>query len=429
MREEIARALARFRDSRVTEGERSLSYAEFAELVASYSEKIKKGECVLIKFPTPKTDAAAILLACLSVGALAVLLPPVSFERSEAVAARFPHTHLYDGEWHRSLPREAYDGRYPEEARVILFTSGTTAESRGVILTERNLLSTVTAGNDRFPVPFGSAVVSILPLYHAFGLNVGFLALLLRGCSFSFAEAGDYFAAIGRTQPEYFFLTPELLSLHNRIAALYGREFSFGCRARYVFCGGGFLARSEREAAERCGISVYMSYGLSECSPSVSAESYDLVREGSVGKPISCTAVEILDGEIAVSGENVAYGYDGGVPFGGRFLTGDLGYIDGDGFLFIVGRAASRITFADGTKVCPEQVEAILNTVPSVLDTLVSRAGERFAVTASVSPSADAARIEEEIRRLLPREHNLATLTVTEAPIPKNAAGKKIRHG
>lgn len=428
MKNLLAEAFSRFPDSRLTEGERSLTYTEFSALSADYAQKIKPSSCVLVFFPAPRIDAAAILLACLSVGAVAVLVPAVGFEGREKICARFPHSYLYDGVWHDCKNHaENYAGRYPSEARVILFTSGTTAESKGVILTERNLVSTVLAGNARFPVPYQSAVVSILPLYHAFGLNVGFLALLLRGCSFTFAAPADYIAAVQKTNPAYFFLTPELLALHNRFAALYGREFSFGKMAKYAFCGGNFLSAAEREAAEAHGITVFMSYGLTECSPSVSAESYDLQRPMSVGKPISCTSVAVEDGEIVVTGENVAYGYDGGAVFGDRFKTGDLGYTDEDGFLYLTGRAANRITFADGTKVCPEQVEEIINSIHGVRDSLVSREGERFAVKIYVSAEADTEIIEGEIRRLLPKEHTLAALSAVCEPFAVNASGKKIR--
>lgn len=124
-------------------------------------------------------------------------------------------------------------------------------------------------------------------------------------------------------------------------------------------------------------LELTVAYGLTECSPCVSISGEYCYKKGSVGKPITGCHVEIIDDEIVVSGENVMLGYyneyndTSSALRCTKLYTGDLGYIDEEGFLFLIGRKSNIIVFSDGNKINIEDLERDLNSVFCVIESLV----------------------------------------------------------
>jgi long-chain acyl-CoA synthetase len=309
---------------------------------------------------------------------------------------------------------------FPPVARdalaTIVYTSGTTGFSKGVMLSHNALMANVRFFIDNLAVRPDDTVVSFLPLAHSFGCAFEFLAPVLAGCHITFVEKLptpkvllEAFAAV---RPRVILSVPLIIEkiYKNRIrpqlesprlqlalrAPLLGRVMkrkirekvaaSFGGNFQEVVVGGAALNREIEHFFHSIGFPLACGYGLTECGPLVS---YTVVAEnpppGSVGRVIPYLECKIAEtdrqrgfGEILVRGENVMQGYykdteatRAAIDAEGWLHTGDLGRIDRDGFLYLTGRSKNVIISASGQNVYPEEIEAQLNNLPFVAESLV----------------------------------------------------------
>ncbi|HSW94668.1 MAG TPA: AMP-binding protein [Patescibacteria group bacterium] len=302
------------------------------------------------------------------------------------------------------LPAAVLDG---DDLAEVVFTSGTTGDPKGAMLTHRNVLSNAEAARQIFPIGPKQRLLSFIPLSHMFEQLAGFWTLLLTGASVVYPTSRQP-AVIRRTFKErrvsMILITPaavrsillgiqrqaeaqgkaELFAKLRRVArhvpmALRRILFTsvhrqFGGRFRYIVSGGAALDPALGEAWRELGVDILQGYGTTECAPAVTFNRLDRNRLGSVGVPLPGVEVRIAeDGEVLVHGPNVFAGYwendeatRSVLDQAGWYHTGDLGEFDADGFLWLRGRKKDMIVLADGLKVYPEDIEDVLAADPRI---------------------------------------------------------------
>jgi long-chain acyl-CoA synthetase len=345
-----------------------------------------------------------------------------------------------------------------DELAALIYTSGTMGTPKGVELTHRNIAANLNALGQILPFTSEDRSLAYLPWAHAFGQVVELYGLFAMGASLALApNEEDLMKCLLEVQPTLLFSVPKLFNrmyeavqarvnergalarrlyedgldnarIRRRVrgagkargtvelkAKLYDRivfepiRSQFGGKVRYAVCGAAALASEVAEFVDSLGITLYEGYGLTECSPIVSANWPGARRLGSVGKPLPGVKVVIdhevgpttRDGEIIVYGPNVMRGYHnvGGGPEAreplftkdGGLRTGDLGYLDKDGFLFITGRIKEQYKLDNGRYIVPSPLEAELRSSRYVRSAMVYGDGRPYNI-ALIVPDLDPLR-------------------------------------
>lgn len=329
-------------------------------------------------------------------------------------------------------PVDALDPE-PGDTSCLIYTSGTTGNPKGVILSHGNIISNVNAVQHMLPIGTEDRSLSFLPWAHSFGHTCELHVMLSRGASIALAEAVDKIIAnLAEVQPTLLFSVPRIFNrlydnvnkqmsekpgiiqalfrtglraankkrkeepttLGESIALPLAKKLVFskvvaklGGRLKYAFSGGAALAREVAEFIDGLGITVYEGYGLTETSPIATANRPGAHKIGSVGKPIedvkividkSQTSADAKDGEIVIYGPNVMRGYfnrdeeNAAVFTEDRgFRTGDLGYLDDQGFLYITGRLKELYKLQNGKYVAPAPLEERVKLSPFIANCMV----------------------------------------------------------
>ncbi len=310
-----------------------------------------------------------------------------------------------------------------DELAAVVYTSGTTGFSKGVMLTNHALIVNVRYFIDNVDLQPGDTMVSFLPLAHAFGCAFDFLAPCVAGCHITFVEKMPTpkvllaaFAAIrpavvmsvpliiekiyrNRVKPQlespkvqFMLKVPGLKQLvHRKIRdALYQ---AFGGRYKELVVGGAALNREIEAFFRQIGFNLTCGYGMTEFGPLISyTVSGQHPPAGSVGRVIPYLECRIAEpdpetgiGEVLVRGENRMVGYyndpeatAGCIDQDGWLHTGDLGRLDDAGYLYLTGRSKNMILTASGQNVYPEEIESQLNNMPCVAESLVLEADGRL---------------------------------------------------
>jgi len=452
---------------------------------------LKPGGTVLIQGPD-HPDWVEALLGTLRAGGVAVPLDTGTPPELRAKVARLSEARLllappgFDppdgcrridfgawGETGIAPPRSEVDPG-PDDRAEVVFTSGTTGEPKGVVLTHDNLASDfapILRGFDRresFIRPLGSLrLISTLPLSHMFGqalnvflgLHMGLTIVLVPPRPREILQAARRQKAWGVfTVPRVLdLLAAEVRRLLREQGALesiesrqrrFGRwplalqlflfrrvQRLFGWRFRFIVSGGAALPEEVQQFWQSLGILVAQGYGLTETAPIVTLANPFERRTGIVGRPLGGQEVRLgPDGEILVRGRNVTPGYLGAAETSGEWLhTGDVGELDADGRLRIRGRLKDVIVTPEGENVHPTDVEAAFQGIAGVREISVlglpSSGGERVHAVLLLDKGSDA---EEIVRRanetLLPRQR-VRDFTVWPAEdLPRTATGK-VRKG
>lgn len=307
----------------------------------------------------------------------------------------------------------------PQATAVILYTSGTTADPKGVELTYRNLHSNCVDAIHSLEINPPQVFLNILPPFHVFGLTANVLVPVFLGASVHALPRFNPLAA-ARMIAEYKITI--MLAIPSVFAAILRTKSTKpdAFHSLYLAISGGEpLPDSVRSGlAERFGVDLRQGYGLTETSPVVSAGSASVHREGTVGKPIRNVQVRITgadgnelptgqDGEIFIHGPNVMKGYYRKpeetrrvLDSQGWFTTGDIGRFDADGFLSITGRAKEMLIIG-GENVFPREIEAVLEMHEAVLQAAVIGVPDGLrgeAPVAFVMPKKDAAVTADDLR-------------------------------
>ena len=304
----------------------------------------------------------------------------------------------------------------PDEMAILLFTSGTTSQSKAVMLSNRNVASNVFALQCVEDIRPTDTNIAFLPFHHIFGSTC--LALMLAcGVKTAFPDGLRYikqnlveyhvsiFVGVPvLTEAMYKALLKEvdkqgktklikiatkvsnfLLKLHIDVRRKLFKQVldGLGGALRLVISGGAPADPVSIKGFNELGIITLQGYGLTETAPVVAAESFKHRKIGSIGHPMPNVEVDVINkdedgiGELVVKGPSVMLGYyemdelTNEVIKDGWFHTGDLGYIDKDGFVFITGRNKNLIVLKNGKKVFPEELETMVNRIDLVSESMV----------------------------------------------------------
>ena len=299
---------------------------------------------------------------------------------------------------------------------ILLFTSGTTSKSKAVMLNQYGIATNMYDMQLVESFYDDDVNIAFLPYHHIFG-STGMLVMLASGVKTVFPDGLKYiqknlveykvsvFVGVpvlidkmhstiikelerqGKTKLINFMIkfSNVLMKLHIDIRRILFKPLinALGGNMRFIISGGAPLDKKVAKWFNDIGIHLVQGYGLTETSPVISAEDDTFIRYGSVGKIMKSVEVKIEDkdangiGEIVVKGPNVMLGYYNEpeltkeVLENGWFHTGDLGYIDADGFLFITGRKKNLIVLKNGKKVFPEELEILINRLDGVEESFV----------------------------------------------------------
>ena len=321
----------------------------------------------------------------------------------------------------------------------IVFTSGTTGKGKGVMLSQANIGLDMTLGMYNFDIT--RKTLHVLPPHHTFGSTVNYVGHLSQGCEVYISSGIKHVSdEIKEQQPTHLILVPAFLEVMNRkiwaTARKDGKEgllkamvkvsnflrkfgvdvrrklfasvlSAFGGKLELIICGGAKLDEEIIRNFDALGITILNGYGITECSPLISANRNKYQKPGSVGTPILACRVKIDnpdengEGEICVKGPNVMLGYYNNPEAtaevfdkDGFFHTGDYGKLDEEGWIYITGRKKNLIILSNGKNVYPEEIEADLQKVEGVSEVVVY-AGEsrvqkdKITIVAEIFPDAD----------------------------------------
>ena len=287
----------------------------------------------------------------------------------------------------------------PVDLAALPYSSGTTGFPKGVMLTHRNLTANIVQVEGVFRCDEGDVLLAVLPYFHIYGLTVNMNFALARGATVVTMARFDleaFLEAIERHRVTRAFLVPPILLALAKHPLVDRHDLS---SLDLIVSGAAPLdERIARAVAERIGCRVVQGYGLTETSPvtHLPPEGPGMdAKPASVGPPLpgtECRAVDIAsgevlaageDGEIVIRGPQVMRGYlrdqaatDAAIDADGWFHTGDIGHVDGDGWLFIVDRLKELIKVR-GLQVAPAELEAALQTHPAVADAAVVPSPDR----------------------------------------------------
>ena len=347
---------------------------------------------------------------------------------------------LGDSIWRNDHLELDEDSTGEPQTSMIVFTSGTTSEPRGAELTVKGLETFCAAWGSVLPMEPGDRSLMLLPLHHIFGICVVYL-MLSRGVALGvcpdFRRIYDTFE---RFRVNYAFLVPALAEILAQKIQQKGdtAEAALGKPIDWILTGGAALPRRTYERLTGLGVKVVTAYGLTETTALFSATplSGD-PHVGSQGLSALVKDVEAKvseDGELLIKGPCVMKGYFKKpektaqvVDVDGWFHTGDLGHIDGDGFVWITGRASRTIILSSGKKIAPEELEEKLLTLPGVREALVTGEGESREVKAEVFPSMSEEFVRNAISQLnltLPVYKRIKTVVIRKEPFPRTSSGK-----
>ncbi len=342
----------------------------------------------------------------------------------------------------------------PEDDAVIIFTSGTTGTSKGVVLSQNNIVSAINASATMLSFDENDVIMSVLPTHHTYEMTCGILTPILIGATVCINDGMKYllknfqiFKPTGMVLVPLFVTTIykriwdtatknnqttklkrgiaisnalRRLNIDLRTALFSQVNAAFGGRLKKVVCGGAALSPDYVKGFEELGINLVQGYGITECSPLVSVCPFEWKKYASVGLAVPGVEVKIdkltpedAEGEIIVRGPNVMKGYykapeltEQAIDEEGWFSTGDIGYVDEDGFIYITGRKKNIIILDNGKNVFPEELEEHIYKLDYIAECIVvgkENASGETVITAQIFPDFDKAKengIEEieEIR-------------------------------
>ena len=365
----------------------------------------------------------------------------------------------------------------PDVMKMLIFTSGTTDKSKGVMLSHKNICHDIMAVSQLIYADTNDSILSILPLHHTYECTAGFLTMMYLGVSMSFCEGLRHIPKnLQEYKPTLMMSVPLILeSLYSKIIKKARKEHRYrkfktgliiasilnklgidirrtlfkevhdnlGGNLRIVISGAAALNPKISKALRSMGFNLLQGYGLTECSPIVTVNRIEVYNDKSVGLPLAGVDIKIEDpghdgiGEVLVRGNNIMLGYYGNqeatdeVLKNGWLYTGDYGRIDKKGFLYITGRKKNVIVTKNGKNIYPEDIEIYLNRSEYIKESLVygvdNDEEEETIVCAQIVP--DIEFITDEIGKAPSKEELMKIVQAEVKKVNKKLTGyKKIKH-
>ena len=328
----------------------------------------------------------------------------------------------------------------PNEMTILLFTSGTTAKSKAVMLCQRNICKNLMSMFSMLYIDRSDVWLSVLPLHHTYECTCGFLGQVYRGTTVAICEGLRYIAQnIQEVKPTCILMVPVMLELFykkimksvnadpekakklqkgiklanalhlsNKMRRKLFKQIHdvFGGRMRLIILGGAPVNPEILTFFQSIGFKCVQGYGLTECAPILALNRDKQFKNHAAGLPLPGCDVKILNpdsdgiGEFISKGDNNFLGYYNdpentalALDADGYYHTGDLGYIDEDGFCIITGRKKNVIIAKNGKNVFPEEIEFLLSQSPYVAESVVSgvddKAKDDIVILATIFPDLD----------------------------------------
>ncbi|MEF9990249.1 MAG: AMP-binding protein [Christensenellaceae bacterium] len=300
---------------------------------------------------------------------------------------------------------------------TILYTSGTTGKSKGVMLTHNSIVCASAGGLSLLEDGLGKVCMSVLPVHHSFECTHGIMMMIQNGTTICINDSlRNLLPNLQFFKPDFVFVVPLFVDMMykkvwanikangkeeemralilksndllaqgiDKRAEFFGSvKDAFGGNLSLILCGGAPLSSALAQGFREIGIDIINGYGITECSPLVAVNRRRCFKDGTVGLPIACNEIKIEhadedgNGEIWVKGGNVMLGYyknaaaTAKAMCDGWFDTGDIGKIDEEGFLVISGRMKNLIILANGKNIYPEEIEDYYMQIPYIKEIVV----------------------------------------------------------
>ncbi|MDD6364546.1 MAG: AMP-binding protein [Bacteroidales bacterium] len=353
------------------------------------------------------------MLACVSLDDFSLI-----WARTEEIKAAYDNIEKVIGEKYPEGIKASdfhVEGLDMDELSVINYTSGTTGTPKGIMLTARSISANNDYAQRTLPIPAGSACVSMLPMAHMYGLAFEFLYKFCDNCEVYFLgktpSPSVLMAAFAELHPWQIITVPLVIEkiIKGKVLPILEKPVmkvltsipgirqilnkvilkkvmgAFGGNCYEIILGGAAVSAPIEKVLRELKFPYTVGYGMTECGPLVAYEHHEQFAPGSCGKVVDCAQIRVADanpetgiGELQVKGENVMVGYyknpeatAAAFTEDGWLRTGDLGIIDAEGNIFIKGRSKCMILSASGQNVYPEEIEAILNNLPYISESLV----------------------------------------------------------
>ena len=376
----------------------------------------------------------------------------------------------------------------------LLFTSGTTGSSKCVMLSQKNIISVVNAAAETVDFEPEDTIVSVLPLHHTYELAC-MLAALLYGMHVCINDSLTHvlknfkiFKPTGLVLVPLFVYTiykkiwaeakksgkdkilkigigasraMQTIGIDRRREIFAEVHETFGGNLKKIICGGAALNPKMIEFFENIGISIYEGFGITECAPLTFVTPYYARKYGSVGPAVPCCQGRIdgeavnargyVEGEIQIKGDNVMLGYynnpeatENAFTDDGWFRTGDMGYVDEDGYFYITGRLKTVIVLENGKNIFPEEIEEYLSNIEKISESVVvgRDCGESVVLTALIYPDytkypenvteeeifADMEKEISQMNKKLPSYKQIKKIELRDCEFEKTTSKKIKRH-
>ncbi len=382
----------------------------------------------------------------------------------------------------------------PEKMSIMLFTSGTTSLPKAVMLSQRNICSNIQGIASYVKMYPTDTLLSFLPIHHTFECTVTFLYGIYYGVTVAFCDGLKYIAKnLAEYKVTVFVAVPLVLeTMYKKITKAIEEKGKtklihtmsklshlllkckidvrrvlfkqildqFGGALRVVFYGAAPMNKDTIIGYNDLGIKLLQGYGLTETSPVIACETDEKQRPGSVGYPLYNLEVEIDgkdengSGEIKVKGPNVMQGYyqnpekTAEVLRDGWFYTGDYGYLDEDGFLYITGRKSDMIVLRNGKNIYPQELEFLINKISYVEESIVyarektntdTTIGAKIVYNEDLIKEFLGEKTEEEYKEIiwnkikeinqsLPTYKHIKEIMITKEPLDKTTTQKVKRY-
>ncbi len=320
------------------------------------------------------------------------------------------------------------DSENEEEPALILFTAGTTAKSKAVVLSKRALLASFCS--EELQGKF-DAQLAVMPLYHLAGFATALNTLYLKAVLCIGEGIQSIFRDLKRYEVDYLYAVPSLMKVVTQ--KLKG---SFQCRLKTISCGGASFPAETLEILRRRGITIIQNYGASEAGALGLICEMDLKKPDILGRPAAGVQIQIVEGELYLKSDSLMSGYykdpqaTAEVLKNGWYATGDLCSIDEEGDLRLLGRKKAIIVLSNGKNISPEEIETRLETTSVIREVRIYKENDALAAQIAAEEC-----MEDEIREVIkayneevPMYKQIRKWYVQQRPLERNAMGKLLRN-